>query len=203
MFNGIIESLGVVRNLIQEGTNLRLVIQSALASELGVKDSVAHNGVCLTVESVFPSEGFYSVVAVQETLIRSNLGFLQVGNHVNLERPLAFGGLVDGHFVQGHVDAMGYIRAIEDLGGSWKYYVYFPAEYAGLIVPKGSIAVNGISLTVVDVGPDWFSFAIIPYTYYHTNLRLLDRGYAVNLEFDILAKYIARLLAGYQAHLAN
>lgn len=192
MFTGIIESMGTVARLIEEGSNVHIHIDSTLASELTIDQSIAHNGVCLTVVD-FPQKNRYAVTAIHETLIKSNLGGLHIGDAVNLERCLKAGDRLDGHMVQGHVDTTAVCEEVRDDNGSW-YYRFSHEENAHFItVEKGSVCVNGISLTVVDAHPKGFSVAIIPYTYEHTNLHALKVGDRINVEFDILGKYIARL----------
>lgn len=192
MFTGIIETMGKVSRLTAEGTNLRIRIQSSLAPELKVDQSVAHNGVCLTVVHVERDE--YDVVAVEETLRKTDLGHWAVGSLVNLERCMKLGDRLDGHIVQGHVDTTGKVSGVEERQGSWNFHFTYDANCGHMTVPKGSICVNGVSLTVVDSGPGFFSVTIIPYTYEHTVFSCLKPGDAVNLEFDILGKYIARLM---------
>ncbi|NSL90320.1 riboflavin synthase [Chitinophaga sp. Mgbs1] len=190
MFTGIIETSGEVISTKKEGSNLVITIKSAITGELKIDQSVAHNGVCLTVTQI---EGdTYQTVAVDETLQKTNLALLKPGNKVNLERAMLFNGRIDGHLVQGHVDGTGTCILREEQNGSWLYRFTYPPEFAGLIVEKGSICMNGISLTVFDITSDQFSVAIIPYTFNHTNVQFMQPGYLVNLEFDILGKYVAR-----------
>ena len=193
MFTGIIEALGKVSALTHEGSNLHLDIESALCTELKIDQSIAHNGVCLTVVD-FPAEGAYRVTAIDETLKRTNLGTLQVGSLVNLERCMRLGDRLDGHMVQGHVDTTATLTRVEDVQGSWNLFFEYPEAAGHVTVEKGSICINGISLTVVESGSNQFSVSIIPYTWEHTNLHTLKVGNKVNLEFDILGKYIARLM---------
>lgn len=188
MFTGIIESMGRVMAVAAEGGNKTFIIDCAFASELKEDQSVAHNGVCLTVTGFRP-EG-YIVSAVEETLLRSNLGLLQAGDEINLERCLPFNGRLDGHLVQGHVDLTGTCAMAEVRDGSWNFGFRYDAGAGHLTVPKGSVAVNGVSLTVVDSQPGYFSVTIIPYTFEHTNFRNLRTGDTVNLEFDIIGKYV-------------
>ncbi len=190
MFTGIIETLGTVQELTTENTNLHLRIQSALTPELKIDQSIAHNGVCLTVVAL--DDASYTVTAIQETLQKTNLGHLKVGDLINLERCMKLGDRLDGHIVQGHVDQTGVVQKIENQNGSWLIgFKYDENEH--VTVSKGSICVNGTSLTVVDSEPGYFSVAIIPYTWEHTNFHTLKVGDTVNLEFDIIGKYIARL----------
>lgn len=190
MFTGIIESLGEVIATKKEGSNMVITVRSSLAPELKVDQSIAHNGVCLTVTHI--DNDLYQIVAVAETLQKSNIGLLTPGQKVNLERAMLFNGRIDGHIVQGHVDATGECLSCTPLDGSWEYRFRFPAQFAGLIVEKGSICLNGISLTVFNVTNNEFSIAVIPYTYEHTNISSVHAGSIINLEFDILGKYVAR-----------
>jgi len=202
MFTGIVETLGTVVGVQHEGTNVHLDVESRLAPELRVDQSLAHNGVCLTVVALHgPSEQptGYRVTAIDETLRKTTLGTWAVGTKVNLERCMLANGRLDGHIVQGHVDTVGRVAAIEDRNGSWVYRMEHPVGADWVTVNKGSITVNGTSLTVVDAAPDGFSVAIIPYTYDHTVFHTLQVGDPVNLEFDILGKYAAALLARTQS----
>ena len=191
MFTGIIESLGKLRSVSKNDSNVTFNIESEIATELKVDQSVSHNGVCLTVESV--SENSYTVTAINETLEVTNLGKLKPGDIINLERSMKLNGRLDGHIVQGHVDQVGVVNKIEEEDGSWKFYINYDPSHSNITVNKGSITINGTSLTVVDSGKDFFSVCIIPYTYNHTNFKHLDQGSVVNLEFDIVGKYIAKL----------
>ena len=193
MFTGIIEQLGRVQRIEEEGTNVHFTIEAAFAGELQIDQSVAHNGVCLTVVAK-DAEG-YTVTAIQETMERTNLGAWREGDLVNLERCTQLGGRLDGHLVQGHVDTTARLIDIKDADGSWELLFEHAAHAEFITVPKGSITVNGISLTVVQSEPTRFSVAIIPYTWEHTNLHALELGQAVNLEFDVIGKYVARILA--------
>jgi riboflavin synthase len=191
MFTGIIEALGTITDVVSENTNLHLRISAPFTSELKIDQSVAHNGVCLTVVEI--SNETYVVTAIDETLKRSNIGQLKEGDKVNLERCMKLGERLDGHIVQGHVDQTGSCTGISDENGSWKFsFSYEGKEH--VTVPKGSICINGVSLTVVDSTPGSFSVAIIPYTFEHTNFHTLKKGDAVNLEFDVIGKYVARLM---------
>lgn len=192
MFTGIVEALGTVVAVQAEGTNRRLRLRAPFAAELRVDQSVAHEGVCLTVVAVAGEE--YEVVAVDETLRRSILGRLQPGDVVNLERCLRVGDRLDGHFVQGHVDATTELQRIVALDGSWQLHFALDPAQAYLVVAKGSICLSGVSLTVVDALTDTFSVVIIPYTWGHTTLSRLKPGDAVNVEYDILGKYLQRRL---------
>ena len=193
MFTGIIEALGEIKEVFTSGNNRSFWLQSVLTAELKVDQSVSHNGVCLTVEAV---EGdAYKVTAVQETLDKTTLGRLAIGDSINLERSLLPTSRLDGHFVQGHVDVTGICQAIEDKEGSFEITFGFPPAFAELMIEKGSIAVNGISLTAFAVGIDSFKVAVIPFTWEHTNLQFLKEGDGVNLEFDMLGKYILRKMS--------
>lgn len=192
MFTGIIETLGNVTYLQHEAGNIHITVASALSDELKIDQSISHDGVCLTVVALSP--GKHTVTAISETLQKSNLGKLQVGSRVNLERCTKVGDRLDGHIVQGHVDQTAQCVSITDRQGSWLYTFQFDRTLGNVTVEKGSITVNGISLTVVDSQADRFSVAIIPYTLEHTNLHEVKVGDTVNLEFDIIGKYVARLL---------
>jgi riboflavin synthase len=191
MFTGIIESTARVAAIAHEGSNINFTVESSLTPELKVDQSVAHNGVCLTVVSITGNR--YVVTAVAETLAKTNLANWQVGNLVNVERSLRLGDRLDGHFVQGHVDATATCIAKETLDGSWLFRFRFPAQYASLIIEKGSICINGVSLTVFNTGRDECTVTIIPYTYTHTNFGQLEAGSVVNIEFDVLGKYLLRM----------
>lgn len=198
MFSGIVEEPATVVAAVRDGGNLRLRIKSSFANELHLDQSVAHNGVCLTVVDVHP-DSTYEVVAIQETLDRSNLGLLREGDLVNLERSMMLNGRLDGHIVQGHVDTTAECDQIEDVDGSryfrFRYSISDEMRRQGyMTVEKGSVTVNGVSLTVCDSMPDSFRVAIIPYTLEHTNFSQINVGTCVNLEFDILGKYIAGLM---------
>ncbi|MVM40992.1 riboflavin synthase [Spirosoma sp. HMF3257] len=197
MFTGIVETTGRVSAIEAEGTNLTFRIESSLATELKIDQSVSHNGVCLTVTSV--SDGSYTVTAVDETLKKTNLGKIKPGDRVNLERCMPANGRFDGHIVQGHVDQTGICTDIQDLDGSWLFdFQYEPDMSGNVTVEKGSICINGVSLTVFNSQTDRFRVTIIPYTYEHTTFSDLNVGDVVNLEFDIIGKYIKKMLGGYQ-----
>lgn len=196
MFTGIIESTGLVKEVIPNGSNRTFWIESAISSQLKADQSVSHNGACLTVEEV--TGHLHRVTAVDETLQKTNLGSWETGTLVNLERCLALDGRLDGHFVQGHVDCTGTCTQIEAKEGSWVLSFRFPSAFSPLLVEKGSVTVNGISLTAFAVKRKKFSVAIIPYTYEHTNIHALKPGDAVNLEFDLIGKYILRNLNLYK-----
>jgi riboflavin synthase len=192
MFTGIIEAIGVVRQVKSENTNRHFFVESPISGDLRVDQSLSHNGVCLTVTRLEP--GGHWVTAVQETLDKSNLGVLKPGDQVNLERSMPAKGRFDGHIVQGHVDTTAVITAIHDEKGSWRFDFEHPKGGAFLTVEKGSVCINGISLTCFNSTATFFSVAIIPYTYTHTNLGNAKVGDRVNVEFDILGKYIQRML---------
>lgn len=198
MFSGIVEEAARVTALRREGGNLHITLTSSFVDELNIDQSVAHNGVCLTVVAL-PGDGTYTVTAIEETLRRSNLGLLEVGSLVNVERCMRINGRLDGHIVQGHVDCTAECTEIEEVDGS----TYFKFEYTAdpelvkkgyVTVEKGSVTVNGVSLTVCDSEPSSFRVAIIPYTFEHTNFSRIKKGSRVNLEFDIIGKYIARMI---------
>ncbi|MEN9998567.1 MAG: hypothetical protein RI922_1557 [Bacteroidota bacterium] len=190
MFTGIIEQLGVVKSIRKEGENIHFTLEASFTNELKIDQSVAHNGCCLTVVEISGNE--YVVTAIQETLIKTNLGSWKEGTKVNLERCMQMNGRLDGHIVQGHVDTTGTCINIEDQDGSWKYTFRYNSN--DLTVEKGSVTINGTSLTVVDSKTNEFSVCIIPYTYEHTNFHTLEVGATVNLEFDIIGKYVAKML---------
>jgi riboflavin synthase len=192
MFTGIIEKTGVVTTITSNGTNKTFWVSSALSNELKVDQSLSHNGVCLTVEEVL--DGQHRVTAIEETLTKTNLGQWQVGSAVNLERCMQLNGRLDGHIVQGHVDATAECTAIIEKAGSWEYRFNFPAAFSSLVIEKGSVTVNGISLTCFNVGDTNFSVAVIPYTYGHTNIGGLKKGDVVNVEFDVVGKYVQRMV---------
>lgn len=192
MFTGIIETLGTVQNIQKEGDNIHFTISSNISGELKIDQSVAHNGVCLTVVKL--SESSHTVTAIDETLQKTNLGHLTVGAKVNLERCMQMNARLDGHIVQGHVDQTATCILVNELDGSWEYRFKYDASKGNVTVEKGSACVNGISLTVVNSADDEFSVFIIPYTHEHTNLQDVKVGDTVNLEFDIIGKYVARLM---------
>jgi riboflavin synthase len=190
MFTGIIETTGIIRKIGHQGTNKNFWIESSLADQLNIDQSISHNGVCLTVEEIEAS--LHKVTAVLETLEKTNLGDWKMDDSINLERCLTPSARIDGHFVQGHVDTRGVVLEKKDLNGSWEFIFQFPKEFSPLIIEKGSIAVNGTSLTCFDVKNNSFTVAIIPFTYHHTNFKDVEKGHTVNLEFDMLGKYIVR-----------
>lgn len=192
MFTGIIESTGRVVSISENGSNLSFRIESPISKELKVDQSVSHNGVCLTVENT--DGNAHVVTAIEETLRKTDLGSWTEGMEINLERCLLMNGRLDGHIVQGHVDTTATCTERRELNGSWEFTFQFPREFAHLVIEKGSIAVNGTSLTCFNVGKDSFTIAVIPYTYEHTNIHQVKKGTQVNIEFDILGKYVQRRL---------
>ena len=192
MFTGIIETLGTITDLKHDQGNLHITVASGIAQELKIDQSVAHNGVCLTVVAL--ADGLHTVTAIEETLNKTNIGTFKTGDLVNLERCMQMNARLDGHIVQGHVDQTATCIAYKELEGSWEYTFEYDSSKGNVTVEKGSICVNGISLTVVNSGPNYFSVAIIPYTWQHTNLQNVRVGSTVNLEFDIIGKYVARLM---------
>jgi riboflavin synthase len=192
MFTGIIETLGKVIDLQQDQSNLHITIESSISNELKIDQSVAHNGVCLTVVAV--ADGQHTVTAIEETLSKTSLGNLKLHEPVNLERCMQMNARLDGHIVQGHVDQTAVCTQFKEMDGSWEYKFEYDTATGNVTVEKGSICVNGISLTVVNSHINSFSVAIIPYTYEHTNLHNVREGTIVNLEFDIIGKYVARLM---------
>ena len=191
MFTGIIESLGKIRSIDSNGTNKTFWVESSLTSELKVDQSLSHNGVCLTVEEV--KDNLHRVTAIEETLEKTNLGTWLPGDLVNLERCMVMNGRLDGHIVQGHVDATATCLLRTDKDGSWEYRFEFPKKFGHLVIEKGSISLNGISLTIFNVKKSKFDIAIIPYTFEHTNIQSVAPGSLVNLEFDLIGKYVNRM----------
>jgi riboflavin synthase len=192
MFTGIIEKTGVVKEITGNGTNKTFWVSSPISNELKVDQSLSHNGVCLTVEEVL--EGIHRVTAIEETHIKTNAGQWQPGSIVNLERCMQLNGRLDGHIVQGHVDAVAECTAVIEKAGSWEYTFSFAAAFSALVIEKGSITLNGISLTLFNVGDTNFSVAVIPYTYGHTNINTVKKGDVVNVEFDVVGKYVQRMM---------
>ncbi len=190
MFTGIIETTGIVRKITQSGSNKSFEIESNIGQELKMDQSLSHNGVCLTVERV--ENNTHRVTAIDETLKKSNLGLLQEGAEVNLERCMLMNGRIDGHIVQGHVDDTAVCTIVVEKEGSWEYEFGYDPKFAALVIEKGSICLNGISLTVFDVKNDSFRVAIIPYTFEHTNIKYIKPGDKANIEFDLIGKYILR-----------
>ena len=197
MFTGIIENLAKVAKVEKSQSNLEIYIESTLASELKVDQSVAHNGVCLTVVEIF-GDRTYRVTAIEETIDKKNLGDLTDGDSIKLERCMTLGARLDGHIVQGHVDQIGICENIQEKDGSWIYTFSYDSSIGDVTVEKGSITVNGTSLTVVNSSKGVFSVAIIPYTYENTVFNTLSKGDRVNLEFDVIGKYVARMMEGYK-----
>mgnify|MGYP001193318861 FL=1 len=192
MFTGIIETLAVISKLEKDKGNLTITLKTKLASEFKIDQSVSHNGICLTVVHVLEDQ--YTVTAIEETIEKSSIGSWRVGDIINLERAMKIGDRLDGHMIQGHVDQVGECSQVLEKNGSWMFTVQY-AKSNNVTVEKGSIAINGISLTVVNSNENSFSVAIIPYTYEHTNFKNLKIGDCVNLEFDILGKYLAKMLS--------
>jgi riboflavin synthase len=190
MFTGIIENTAIVKDIVAQGSNLTFWLRSEIAGELKVDQSLAHNGICLTVVAI--KEDLYAVTAVAETIKKTHIGQWKIGDKINLERALQLGMRLDGHFVQGHVDGVGTCIAKQTLEGSHIFRFKFPPAFAGLIIEKGSVCVNGVSLTLFDIARDEFSVTIIPYTFNHTNFGQMEEGTCVNIEFDVLGKYLLR-----------
>ncbi|WP_298305568.1 riboflavin synthase [Flavobacterium sp.] len=193
MFTGIIETLGIVKDIVKEEENLHLTINSSITNELKIDQSVAHNGVCLTVVGI--ENDNYTVTAIKETIDKTNVGDWKINDIVNLERAMKLGDRLDGHIVQGHVDQVGLCKSVEETDGSWKFTFEYDAALNNITIEKGSITVNGVSLTVVDSKINEFSVAIIPYTFEHTNFKSFKIGTKINLEFDVIGKYVAKLNA--------
>ncbi len=198
MFTGIIETTGTVQNIIAIGTNKTFWIQSSISNQFTIDQSVSHNGVCLTVEEI--QDGLHRVTAIEETLVKTNLNSWKTGSVINIERCLQMHGRLDGHIVQGHVDAVAACIETVTKDGSWEYTFQFDKKFAAFIIEKGSIAVNGISLTIFNVKEDSFTVAIIPYTYQHTNMHYLHAGDNINIEFDMVGKYVNRFMELKQAN---
>ncbi|MFT4687367.1 MAG: riboflavin synthase [Neolewinella sp.] len=196
MFTGIIEAPGEITNIRREADNVHFTLASPISGELKIDQSLAHDGVCLTVVAL--ADGTHTVTAIRETLNRTRLGEWTTGDTVNLERAMKAGARLDGHIVQGHVDTIGECIAVEEAGGSWYFTFRYALSPETLLVDKGSVCINGVSLTVVEPVGDTFKVAIIPYTYEHTNFNALAPGVKINLEFDIIGKYIARQMAAYR-----
>ena len=192
MFTGIIESLGIIKNIEQDGDNFHITIESNFTSELKIDQSVAHNGVCLTIVKINGNE--YTVTAIKETLDKSNFNYAKIGDKVNLERAMILGARLDGHIVQGHVDQTATCTNVKEEDGSWVYTFEYDTSLNNITIEKGSITVNGTSLTVVNSRKNSFSVAIIPYTQEHTNFHTFKNGTIVNLEFDVIGKYVAKLI---------
>jgi riboflavin synthase len=195
MFSGIIEAQGVVEEIVHDADNVHFTISGPFTSELKIDQSVAHNGACLTVVKIDGNK--YTVTAIAETLRKTNLGDWKVGAVINLERCIQLGDRIDGHMVQGHVDTTAFCTSVSDENGSWAFAFEYAANPEHVTVKKGSITINGVSLTVVDSTDHGFSVAIIPYTYEHTNFNQIKPGDRVNIEFDIIGKYVARYLTSH------
>ena len=193
MFTGIIETLGKVQDVRNENDNLHISVQSSITNELKIDQSVAHNGVCLTVIAI--ENDVYTVTAISETIQKTNLGDWKIGDSLNLERAMLLGSRLDGHIVQGHVDQTGICKEVREANGSWYYTFEYDSNLNNITIEKGSITVNGVSLTVVNSKENEFSVAIIPYTYEHTNFKDFKFGTKINLEFDVIGKYVSRLYA--------
>ena len=196
MFTGIIETLGIIKDIQKEGDNLHITIASSITNELKIDQSVSHNGVCLTVVAISGDE--YTVTAIKETILKTNLAEWKVGNIVNLERAMKLGDRLDGHIVQGHVDQTGECISIEEANGSWYFTFKYDRKLNNITIEKGSITINGVSLTVLNSKDDEFSVAIIPYTFEHTNFKNFIIGTKINLEFDVIGKYVSRLTNLYK-----
>lgn len=192
MFTGIIETAGIIKEIISKGTNLTFWIESSISHELKIDQSVSHNGVCLTVEEI--KDNLHRVTAIEETLKKTNLGNWKKNDLINIERCLSLNSRFDGHIVQGHADATAICKSRKDLKGSWEFSFEISKKFSHLIVEKGSICLNGISLTIFNVKKKNFSVAIIPYTFEHTNIQNIFTGSKVNIEFDIVGKYVARIM---------
>ena len=191
MFTGIIETLGTIQEVKKDNENLHITIESTITSQLKIDQSVAHNGVCLTVIAI--KNDTYTVTAIQETVLKTNVGTWKTSDIINLERAMKLGDRLDGHIVQGHVDQIAVCKNIEETNGSWSFTFEYDPKLNNITIEKGSITVNGVSLTVVNSKNNEFSVAIIPYTYQHTNFHNFKTGTQVNLEFDVIGKYVARL----------
>ena len=191
MFTGIVETLGTVKEIRRDNDNLHISVSASITPELKIDQSVSHNGVCLTVVSI--NENSYTVTAIRETLEKTNLGNWKEGDIINLERGMKLGDRLDGHIVQGHVDQTGMCKSVEEANGSWYYTFEYDRNLNNITIEKGSITVNGVSLTVVNSKENEFSVAIIPYTHEHTNFKHIKAGTVINLEFDVIGKYVSRI----------
>ena len=192
MFTGIIEKMGRVKEIISHGTNKSFWVESPLTQELKIDQSLSHNGVCLTVEEI--KDGMYRVTAIEETILKTNLDNWQKESVINLERCMQLSGRLDGHIVQGHIDCTANCVEVFEKAGSWEYSFLYPKQFATFIIEKGSVTVNGISLTCFNVTDEIFSVAIIPYTFEHTNMSDLKKGDVVNIEWDVVGKYVQRIM---------
>ena len=195
MFTGIIENIGEITSIVKDKSNIHIAIKSDIASELRIDQSVAHNGICLTVVDVNKDVNSYTVTAIDETLAKTNLKSLKIGDTINLERAMKLGDRLDGHIVQGHVDQIGECIGIKNENGSWLFTFEYDSSTQNITIEKGSITINGVSLTVVNSLQNQFSVAIIPYTFNHTNFGVLKINDTVNLEFDVIGKYVAKITA--------
>ncbi|MGO4905542.1 riboflavin synthase [Flavobacterium sp. W20_MBD1_R3] len=191
MFTGIIETLGIIQEIKKEKNNVHITLNTAISSELKIDQSVAHNGICLTVVAI--KDTFYTVTAIDETIKKTNISDWKVGDSVNLERAMKLGDRLDGHIVQGHVDQTGTCIIAKETNGSWLYSFEYDENQNNITIEKGSVTVNGVSLTVVNSKKNQFSVAIIPYTHEHTNFNTFEVGTKINLEFDVIGKYVTRL----------
>ena len=193
MFTGIIETIGIIKEIQKDNDNLHIIVSSEITNELKIDQSVAHNGVCLTIVGINNDE--YTVTAIRETIEKTSLGEWKVGDLLNLERAMKLGDRLDGHIVQGHVDQTGICKSIVEANGSWYFTFEYDSKLNNITIEKGSITINGVSLTVVNSMLSDFSVAIIPYTFEHTNFKTFKVGTKINLEFDVVGKYVARLYA--------
>ena len=194
MFTGIIEFQGKVVDILPKGSNITFFIESELTKQLKIDESVSHNGICLTIEKI-EKKDIYQVTAVNETILKTNIKYWALGSYINLERAILLNARLDGHIVQGHVDDTARCVNLKDLNGSWEYTFEFNSKYAGLLIEKGSVCINGVSLTAYNVKKNEFTVSIIPYTYNHTNFNNLLLNNIVNIEYDILGKYVERILS--------
>jgi len=195
MFTGIIENLAKIDSIKKNKKNLDITLSSSLTSEFKIDQSISHNGICLTVVNI--NESHYTVTAIEETINKTTISKWRVGDLVNLERAMKIGGRLDGHMIQGHVDQIGQCIHVETMDGSWEYTIQYEKS-ENITVEKGSIAINGVSLTVIDSRPNQFKVAIIPYTFEHTSFNKLKKNDYVNLEFDILGKYLSKMISNYK-----
>ncbi|MEL0183468.1 MAG: riboflavin synthase [Bacteroidota bacterium] len=195
MFTGIIENLAKIDSIKKNKKNLDITLSSSLTSEFKIDQSISHNGICLTVVNI--NESHYTVTAIEETINKTTISKWRVGDVVNLERAMKIGGRLDGHMIQGHVDQIGQCIHVETMDGSWEYTIQYEKS-ENITVEKGSIAINGVSLTVIDSRPNQFKVAIIPYTFEHTSFNKLKKNDYVNLEFDILGKYLSKMISNYK-----
>lgn len=195
MFTGIIENLAKIDSIKKNKKNLDITLSSSLTSEFKIDQSISHNGICLTVVNI--NESHYTVTAIEETINKTTISKWKVGDIVNLERAMKMGGRLDGHMIQGHVDQIGQCIHVETMNGSWEYTIEYEKS-ENITVEKGSIAINGVSLTVIDSRPNQFKVAIIPYTFEHTSFNKLKKNDYVNLEFDILGKYLSKMISNYK-----